>query len=127
MTLEWEGIEYWTEECLIDELFLQLAGTKEIINHNGRSVTIYKYYNQAFALRKWIPISKSPSEFIINLSDLGLRTIAELKALSYKGTKDYRSDLGYVLKQAVGRIFENIDFRQYHLSIARNLKVRLEK
>jgi hypothetical protein len=52
------------------------------------------------------------------MSDLTTRIIAELRSLD---------DPQDVLKQAVGRIFENIDSRQYHLSIARKLKVRLDK
>jgi hypothetical protein len=111
-------LEYWAEECLIDELFLQLAGTKEIVKHNGRRVNVYKYYNQAFRLLRWIPIAKPTPEFIVNMPDLTTRIIAELKALEKDGSQ-------YVLKQAVGRIFENINFRQYHLSIARNLEVVL--
>lgn len=113
----------WTEECLIDEIFLQLAGTKEIVKHNGKSITIHKYYHQAFTQRKWIPIAarrKNPvPQFIVNMTDLTTRIIAELKTLDRDGYE-------YVLKQAVGRIFENIDSRQYHLSIARNLEVVLK-
>jgi hypothetical protein len=114
-----QGQEYWTEGCLIEEIFLQLAGTKEIVDHNGKRVTICKYYNQAFRLRYWIPIVKPIPEFIVNKSDLTTRIISELKALDKDGSQ-------YVLKQAVGRIFENINFKQYHLSIARNLEVVLK-
>lgn len=116
--------QYWTEEYLIDKLFLQLAGTKEIVRHFDKHVTVYKYYHQAFQLRKWIPIAKPTPEFVVNISDVSVRIAAELKVLS---TGEEKGDLGYVLRQAVGRIFENIDFRQYHLSIARKLKVRLDK
>jgi hypothetical protein len=51
------------------------------------------------------------------LYDLTPGIIAEIKTLS---------DPNYVLKEAVGRIFENIDFRQYHLSISKVLEVDLE-
>jgi hypothetical protein len=111
--------EYWTEECLIDETFLQLAATKAIVKNGDKRISIYKYYNQAFRLRNWITIAKPTPEFIINISDLTPRVIAELKALDKKGAE-------YVLNKVVGRLFENIDFRQYHLSIARKLKVRLD-
>src|SRR5205809_473137 len=50
-------IEYWTEQWLIDEIFLQLAGTKQTIKHNDKSVTIHKYYNQALGLRAWIAVA----------------------------------------------------------------------
>jgi hypothetical protein len=111
--------DYWTEEFLIDKLFLQLAGTKIIVEREGKSITVYKYYNEAFRLRKWIPIAKPTPQFIANIYDLDLRTVAELKVLDKDGAQ-------YVLKQAIGRIFENIDSRQYHLSIARKLKVRFD-
>jgi len=114
-----EEREYWTEECLIDEAFLQLAGTKAIVKNGGKRISIYKYYNQAFRLRNWITIAKPTPEFIINISDLTPRIYAEIKALKKEGYE-------YVLKQAVGRIFENIDPRQCHLSIARKLKVRID-
>jgi hypothetical protein len=108
----------WTEECLIDELFLLLAGTKTVVEHRDKSITVHKYYNQAHRLGEWIRIAKPVPDFIVNFSDLTPRIIAELKALD---------DPEYVLKSAVGRIFENIDSRWCHLSIARKLKVRLDK
>jgi hypothetical protein len=113
-----EHIEYWTEEYLIDELFLQLASTKQTMYHNDKSITVYKYYHQALALRKWIPIARPAPAFVVNMSDLSVRLLAELKILD---------DPQIVLKQAVGRIFENIDAGQYHLSIASKLKVRFKK
>jgi hypothetical protein len=120
LEIEIKGECSWTEECLIDEIFLQLARTKEIVKHNGKFITICKYYSQAFRLRRWIPIAKPAPEYIVNMSDLiPTRIIAELKALDKDGSQ-------YVLKLAVGRIFENIDPRQYHLSIARNLEVVLK-
>jgi hypothetical protein len=113
-----EHIEYWTEECLIDELFLQLACTKQTMYHNDKNITVHKYYHQALALRKWIPIARPVPAFVVNMSDLSVRLVAELKILD---------DPQIVLKQAVGRIFENIDACQYHLSIASKLKVRFKK
>jgi len=112
--------EYWTEEYLVDELFLRIAGTKEAVIHNGKSVTIHKYHNQALRLQKWIPIAKPTPEFIINISDLTPRILSELKMLDI-------CSYNYVTKQAIGRLFEEIDVRQYHLSIGRKLKVRLDK
>lgn len=113
-----EHIEYLTEECLIDKLFLQLATTKSVVSHNGRcGIIIHKYYNQALAFRKWIPITRPVPAFVVNISDLSARIVAELKILD---------DPQIVLKQAVGRIFENIDARQYHLSIAQFLEVVLK-
>jgi hypothetical protein len=110
-------IEYLTEAHLIDDLFIQLATTKQIISHNGKNITIYKYYHQAFVLRKWIPIARPSPPFIINLCDLSAKIFSELKTLD---------ECQIVLKQAVGRVFENIDARQYHISIAKFLEVELK-
>jgi hypothetical protein len=126
ITEKYKDLEFWTEEYVIDELFLQLAGTKEIVNHNGKRVSVHKYYNQAFRLRHRIPVVKPVPEFIVNMSDLTVRLVAELKALSYDDKEKNKGDPNYVLRQAVGRIFENIDSRRYHLSIARNLEVVLK-
>jgi hypothetical protein len=115
--------ELWTEEHLIEEIFLRLALTKQVIKHDANcGITVYKYYNQALILRKWIPVAKRPSvpKFVVNTSDLTVRLVAELKSLDDDGAQ-------YILKEAVGKIFENIDERQYHLSIARNLEVDLKK
>lgn len=117
--------QWWTEEYLIDQLFLRLATTKYISHSSTRGcgITVYKYYNQALRLRKYIPLvppdrpESKVLEFIVNLSDLSSRLVNELQALS---------DSYSIVKLAVGRIFENIDPEQYHLSIASRLKVRVE-
>ena len=99
-------------------MFIELATTKLNVSHNGTcGITVHKYYNQALALRKWIPIARPAPAFVINMSDLSSRIIAELKTIE---------DPQDVLKEAVGRIFENIDSVQYHLSIARLLEVVLK-
>jgi hypothetical protein len=94
-------VERWTEECLIDVLFLELATTKSLVSHNGRcGIIIHKYYNQALALRKWISIARPPPVFVVDSSDLSARVVVELKVLNCPQI---------ILKQAVGHIFENID------------------
>ena len=113
-------IEYWHFGYLIEVLFLQLAKIKEILNYNGKKVTIYKYYNQALRMWKWIPISKPKAKFIIYISDLTPRIYCELKNLD-------RYAAQYVLKESVRRIFENIDFKFYHEHIEDNLEVVLDK
>jgi hypothetical protein len=123
--------EVWSIERTVDELQLNLCKTKEQITidrgfyvdgqKQTRTVSVRKYYRQALELMKWIPIARPPPDFIINVRDLPPKTVQEL---------EFRADdppiFAYILKQAVGRIFENLDFNYYHLSIARNLKVRLE-
>jgi hypothetical protein len=112
-------LKFWTEACLIEDIFLRLAGTKILVKHEGKDVSVYKYYNQALRLRYQIPVYKPTPEFIVNRSDLTPRIISELKSLG-------ADDASVILKQAVGWIFSNIDSRQYNLSIARNLEVTLK-
>jgi hypothetical protein len=113
-------IEYWTIAHLTDELFLQIAKTKEIIIYNGKKISIYKYYNQALRMWKWIPISKPKAKFIINILDLSPRIYSEIRNLN-----EFTAQ--YVLKDSVKRIFENIDFKFYHEHIEDNLEVVLDK
>jgi len=68
-----------------------------------------------------IPIRRPPPIFIISILDLPDRIINEFKAVTDVKIRTY------VLSQAVGRIFENLDFNYYHLSVARNLCVGFEK
>jgi hypothetical protein len=111
-------VERFSELYLVELLFIELATTKLIVSHNGKcGITIDKYYDQALALRKWIPLARPAPAFVVEMSDLSARVIAELKVLN---------DPQIVLKQAVGRIFENIDELQYHMAIARALEVVLK-
>ena len=113
----------WTTEHLVDKLFLHLASKKENTSTaNGRSVTFRKYYRQARDLMKWIPIAKPSPQFIIHVSDLTPRLIRELEELTATPTV-----LNYVVTQAVGRIFESLDFEYYHLSVAGCLTWRFER
>jgi hypothetical protein len=118
-----EQKEYWTIECLVDQLFLNLCSSRQTItNSEGRTITVRKYYRRARELMKWIPIARLPSnEFVINISDIKPAIIKEIESVA-----NNHKTLQYVLTQAVGRIFENLDLEYYHLSIARNLRVRIE-
>jgi hypothetical protein len=115
--------EYWTTECLVDQLFLNLCSSRQTItNDKGRTITVRKYYRQARELMKWIPIAKlSSNEFVIYISDLTPTVRKEIESIA-----NSPKILRYILTQAVGRIFENLDFEYYHLSVARNLRVRFE-
>lgn len=115
--------EKWTIECIVDEVFLNLAGTTEIITieENSRSIPVRKYYRQARELMKWIPIARPSPEFIINICDLTPKVRKGIESIL-----SYRETMQYVITQAVGRIFENLDFEYYNLSVARNLRVRFE-
>jgi|SRR5215208_6077027 len=112
--------ERWTTECLVDELFLYLANFKEIIENNqGQTLEVKKYSQQANGLIPRIPVAKPTPTFIIYLSNLTPKLIQELKHCC-------KEERRYVVMQAVGRIFENINPRLYHLSIIRKLKVEFK-
>ena len=113
----------WTIERIVDELFLNLVGTIEIvtIEENNRSIPVRKYYRQARELMKWIPIARPSPDFVINICDLTPKVRKEIVSIH-----GYHETLQYVITQAVGRVFENLDFKYYHLSIAKNLTVRFE-
>jgi hypothetical protein len=123
-SIEPESPEFWTLECFVDKIFLHLAQVREIVFNEGKEIHIKKYYRQAREKSKWIPIARPPPAFIIYLSDLTQELKAQIQHLMIASPPD---NLRYVLTQAVGRIFENLDFEYYHISIARNLRVRIEK
>jgi hypothetical protein len=113
--------ELWTTEKLVDELFLCLVSISESVSDDkGETISVRKYPRRARELRKWIPVARPPPEYIIDKPDLNekLRTEVMEEITSEEARQ-------YVLKEAVGRIFENLDSEEYHLSIARNLVVRL--
>lgn len=112
--------ERWTTEYLVDQLFLHLDSFTEIIkNDQGQTLAVKKYSQQAYELLPRIPVAKPTPTFIINTSDLTPRLLQELK-------QSVKEERRYVVMQAVGRIFENINSRLYHLSIARKLKVEFK-
>ena len=117
-----ENIRGWTIDYFVDDLFLSLVNEKECVtNGEGKTIHVRKYYRRAREIIKSIPIWRPPPIFIFNISDLPERIIKEFEAVTDDKTR------AYVLTQAVGRIFENLDFEHYHLSIARNLCVGFEK
>ena len=74
----------------------------------------YHYLNLGLFLRKDAP------PFKISLSHLSQEMVYELSQLDKKDRK-------FVLKQAIGQIFEDINFDLYHDSISANLEVVLTK
>jgi hypothetical protein len=121
--------EVWSIECTIEELEHDLSWVVEKItsalkdddSQGTKLLTVHKYYQQARDLMMWIPIARPVPEFVINAKDLSPKVIEELEARI-----DDLPTLTYILKQAVGRIFENLNHAYFHLSIARNLRVRIE-
>jgi hypothetical protein len=110
-----QTIEYpsMTKSCLVDRVKKRLASIEsEEGEYDNR-----KYYNQAHNLLK-IGAFKHVPYFIINLTDLSPDLVIELYNLGDR-------DRAFVLKQAVGRIFEDVNFDIYHNSVSRALKVML--
>lgn len=106
---------------LIDDLYLSLLCTRETVTDDiGEKITINKYYLQAWKLQRLISAGHPPPYFVIQLSDLNPKLKQALGDLDDETR-------GFVLCQAIGRIFENINPRLYHLSIAKRLRWRLDR
>ena len=79
------------------------------------------YYYKAYHYQKLgLFLRKDAPPFKVSLSHLSEEIIYELSQLG-------KNDRKFVLKQAVGRIFEDINFNLYHDSISANLEVVLVK
>jgi hypothetical protein len=89
-----------------------------VTNEEGDTISVRKYPRLAAELGRWIPVARSPPEYVIYRLDLDERIRQELDEITANDARQY------VLKEVVGRIFENQNFERYHLSIASNLKVR---
>jgi hypothetical protein len=77
------------------------------------------YYYKAYHYQKLgLFLRKDAPPFQVSLSHLSQEIIFELYQLDEKDRK-------FVLKQAVGRLFEDINFDLYHDSISANLEVVL--
>lgn len=114
------SVEPWLTSYLIDHLKLHLATyTEEITNNEGKTIEVRIYYCQALQLLKIAAYNPAPA-YIIRFSHLTSRLQAELTELN-------DIDLTYVLKQAVSRIFEDINVDLYHNSISRMLRIILER
>ncbi len=50
-----EPREYWSLNYLVEEIFLKIAQLRILVTHNGKQVSIYKYYNQALRLKSGFP------------------------------------------------------------------------
>lgn len=113
--------EQCTTNCLIEGFAYELATfTDYIINEHGEHIPTRAYYDQAKELMYRIPVYRPIPTFKVYLNHLSDKLKRELDDYS----KDRRS-LTYVLKQSVGRIFENIDTEYYHNSVASLLEVEL--
>jgi len=100
--------------CLVDVLKHHLA--RVVVGSDV--LEDRKYYHSAHHMLG-IGAFKPVPPYIINLSDLSPELIKELHSLDNK-------DRRFVLKQEVGRIFEDINPELYHNSISRVLRVKLQ-
>jgi hypothetical protein len=98
-----------TIEALIDELYLCLAKVKS-------------YDAQAEDLIYRIPVHKPTPIFEIKISDLSTQVKKELD-----DRWKYKKEIDNILKEAVGRIFANVNERYFLLSVKRLLRVRLSQ
>jgi|GraSoiStandDraft_41_1057321.scaffolds.fasta_scaffold422617_3 hypothetical protein len=99
----------YTIERTVDELYLCLMTVKDDL-----------YYKQAYALMYIIPVYRPTPVFEIKISDLNKQVKKELD-----DRWNDRKIIDYILKEAVGRIFKNLDESYFLLSVKRLLQVRL--
>jgi hypothetical protein len=104
------GVEVWTLDKLKQEVYLDLKIRSGQIER--------KYEDQAKDLIHKIPVYKPIPNFIVNLADVSDRVKIELSSLDSKPLND-------VMKEAIGRIFENIDERYFLLNVKKLLKWEL--
>lgn len=119
LTLQQE--KQWTTCYVIESFAYELATyTDYLVNEHGEYIAGRFYYEQARDLQYKIPVYRPRPTFKIYLSHLSDELKHELESYS-----NDRKSLSYVLKQSVGRIFEDIDSRQYHISVSSILEVEL--
>ena len=118
--------ELWTNDYIVSRLKLRL-GIVELSNNasktdlleTGKQFDSRKYYNQAYHYLR-VGVCNPIPNFLISLVDLGPTLIKELAQLE-------KQDRDFVVKQAVGRIFEDISSELYHDSVSKVLKVKIVK
>jgi hypothetical protein len=136
-------VELWSLEYLIDEVYLSLMNCKKvfcIINSNhklslfsdpnrieenircnsGTGILRRKYVEQAKYKLYRMSLFKPAPDFVVSLRDLDNRVKEEL-------LKEDEITRKLILREAVERIYELVDSRNYLLSAKAHLKVRLEK
>jgi hypothetical protein len=99
--------EPWTTNRLTEELYLNLMGV--------RKGPIRKYQEHAENLMYRIPVYKPTPTFYVELVDLSYKIKQELHGLNDKS-------LDRVMKEAIGKIFENINERYFLLSVKKLLR-----
>ena len=110
--------DQWTTEYLVDELNYDLL-KEEYFDTNTRHLE-RKYEQHAKELIYRIPVLSPSPPFIINLKDLSSRVQHELANLD-------EITLDYVIKAAIGRIFEAVDKRYLLISVRHLLQWELRE
>lgn len=118
--------EVWSDNYFVCTLKEELA-TVEFTPLNlktdlldcSRNFDSRKYYNQAYHYLKIGALQQVPL-YLVSLSDLSSNVVKALVAYD-------KADRAIILKQAVGRIFEDISPRLYHDSVSKLLVVELVK
>ena len=104
--LAWlEERETWTAAYLTDQLFYNL-------------VSYDTYPEQARTLFRKIPLRRQHAPFVIRLADLSPRIQKELSECTMWGRRD-------AFREAVARLFDDVDYFYSRLSIRPFLVVRL--
>jgi hypothetical protein len=114
--------ERWTVEYLVDRLFFELMEIKDEAegwDDYQQKEQKKKYEERARDAIK-MAAGQPPPIFVINISDLTLRLRLELASL-------YMDSLDYIVRQAIERICENVNSKQYHLTLKKSLGWRFEK
>jgi hypothetical protein len=97
--------------------------TKEVRRQDpknqGRGIIRRLYEVQARYKGYRVPIFRPPPAFVVYLKHLDDRLKLELSSLD-RETKDF------VMREAIGRVFEQVDKRFFLLSVKRILRWRLE-
>jgi hypothetical protein len=104
--------ESWTTNKLIEEVYLNLMSVNKGFTR--------KYEEQAENLIYRIPIYKPTPYFYVELGALSYKIKKELRALNDKA-------LDKVMKEAIGKIFENINEQYFLISVKKLLKWEIVK
>lgn len=99
--------ESWTTDRLIEELYLNLMCVYKGFTR--------KYQEQVENLIYRIPVYKPTPVFYVEKRDLSYKIKSELRSLNDKS-------LDKVMKEAIGKIFENINERYFLLSVKKLLR-----
>jgi hypothetical protein len=124
-----DSTESWTDDYLVYQLKEQLSKAPisgshvtDLLDwyapgHEYKVLDCRKYYNQT---RHYLKIGalKPVPPYLISLSELTSTLIIKLAELD-------KADRDYVIKQAVALIFQEINPKLYHNSIASVLEVKL--